>query len=509
VSSDRAWVAIDASLGVLDGLTSRLDSVERVTAINRISVQGECKLGSLSWNELTAFLNMGGRLSIHVISGSWQAWFNGAPHGGIAVVAQGEPYEAFGATVEGAASDAIASGDAPRLYALCAEFEGSVTLQVHTEAGNTGFHWFWSTSDLTTQLLRSDALSWVTTYFGMPEARRILIRDAASAFLIGPSLVVHGPETWPDSPQQPLLSPRVQQYRDAFLVGEARSIPPPTAVLVESAGNLEDIRRALLGWAHILCWRWMCTDLVYVGAPPVAHFRFDGARVNFIQLQHDSLDSANESVDLWTWATETADPERRAALLRAVTLAASVPADLIQCAPIQNSATWLLGLSRQAALAEGFATRRAAREAALTAARAATEAATTATGRALDRMLIQVAAALGIVVAQYKDTLDHRTAARLLAVLVLLVVATGVLTVGVDLRAARRSLECFVRDLRVFRETLSTADIKEFATMDSVLEARYQIRRSQSVAVAVVAIVALALIALSLHLATPSEIVTI
>lgn len=99
--------------------------------------------------------------------------------------------------------------------------------------------------------------------------------------------------------------------------------------------------------------------------------------------------------------------DRRDALQRAVTLSVYRSEDFGQSQSILKNARWFLDLAHSDAVAEALATRRQAREAALSKATEAANKAADATGNAFDRVALQIAAAAGIIFAQYKALLTR------------------------------------------------------------------------------------------------------
>jgi hypothetical protein len=139
------------------------------------------------------------------------------------------------------------------------------------------------------------------------------------------------------------------------------------------------------------------------------------------------------------------------AVQQAVSLAVATSADLARAAqPVLRTARSLHDLAQRGAVAEALATRRSAREAALRAGNTAADAARAAAGKAVDRILVQGLAIVGVIIAQKTSLINTDITVWLLFAIA---ATLGVLGLGwfiVDFPSARSGLKSFTADLQQY-----------------------------------------------------------
>jgi hypothetical protein len=141
-----------------------------------------------------------------------------------------------------------------------------------------------------------------------------------------------------------------------------------------------------------------------------------------------------------------------------------------------------------------LATRRSAREGAIRAATTAADGARVAGGKAIDRVVVQLLAVLGLVAAQ-KAGLANADITRGLLFTVLfawLAILVGLLLV--DFPSISSGLQSFEEDLEQYRDTLGEDDIAAIKGLDSIDSARRALTKSKRVSLAVMGFAAIATI---------------
>jgi hypothetical protein len=221
---------------------------------------------------------------------------------------------------------------------------------------------------------------------------------------------------------------------------------------------------------------------------------FEGQRLARFDLAAGPRERVDDELALWEWAMEERDPGRYYAVQRAVALAVFDSADLPHAArPALGTARTLLNALRQDQMAEAMATRRSVRDAAMVAGRAAAEAGRTAGAKSLERVIVQAAAAAGILIARSGDALSPSAATLLLLLVGALLVASGVIALVAEYPAAFKLLDSFRDDLHLYRDSLSKQDISAIEEMKSLRGARSAIKTSLLVTIAVLSVALIAL----------------
>jgi hypothetical protein len=478
--------SLRSSLDVVEGWRQTLSAGDWTDGLDISTVSGHAMLRAIPFATLESLVPTGVRVEVQVTRRSWSAAFVGIPYQDINVTAGAELFEVFGDDELTAAETARDTSDVAALYELCGHLEGTFRISIEPDATRLGFHWVRIGARLS-ELLTSEGLGTLTRLCAPDTPPRLLVMDAGHASLVTTALLIHGPEQWSEQATEPVWTDGARRYWETFLGDRQPSAPPPTALSVVEQYGFDNVSRLLCYWCHALAWWWLATGAVQKSDRLQLHF--EGARSLDVTLVTEPLTDCRPSLQVWRWATETADFDRREALQRSVSLAVFDAADLRDSAPILRNAKWLFDLARRDAVAEAGAARRTAREAALAVARATSDA-TTATGaKVLDRVIVQVAAAAGILVAQAKALLDAPTAARLLAAVIGLLLVTGLVAVFIDFPAARRPIRNFRADLQLYREVLSQDDLDVVSGMQSVTAAERQVQKQRAVAGVVVVLV--------------------
>jgi hypothetical protein len=267
------------------------------------------------------------------------------------------------------------------------------------------------------------------------------------------------------------MDPAAAAYADIFQAQwGAMRLPSPLAFMPRDNGSMDaEISDRLRQLTALLCWSWMSVRS--------DSLRFEGVRTIEFPLFLPSGGDLEDVLTLWRWAVGSPTIDRREALQRAVTLSVYKSEDFGQSRSILKNARWFLDLAHRDAVAEALATRRQVREAALSKATETATKAADATAKAFDRVALQIAAAAGIIFAEYKALLDAVAAARLLGAVLGLLLISAFASLWFDFRYIAQGLSAFKEDLKAYRETLSEDDITAIADLTSLRRVATQNRR--------------------------------
>jgi len=472
-------------------VAARLESLRALEPLSRLAEMGdptwtegldtldlnvEGPLADLEWAQVEAAAGLGVRLNLRI---------QDADTGELVI--ETTAGSAFAVAVRGEFDQSLGGDDLAQLREACKVSRPDAIVALLQSTGQavcrlwaafenkpleTGFRWIRSRDRLLAELASpATAVAFARRLAATPQVRHLVVENGATTLVRTLIVVVHGPNEWPSEPGQDWMDDLASAYADTFQAQWAdRRLPSPVAFApIANATPDVDTTTAFTKLSSLLAWSWMSVDSKTL--------RFDGVRT--VQFDPFFPDPANldASLTLWRWAVSSPAMDRHEALQRAITLSLFAPKDVDQAPSILKNARWFLDLSQRDAVAEALTTRRQVREAALsTSARVASTAAD-ATIKAFDRVAVQIAAAVGIIFAQYKNLLDPVPAARLLAAMVGLLLLSSYVSVGLDFRFIAQGLRAFRQDLQVYREILSSEDISEVSELKSLTSARRQNRR--------------------------------
>lgn len=268
------------------------------------------------------------------------------------------------------------------------------------------------------------------------------------------------------------------KYVQVWLREERADLPSPSNFLVTDHVGLESIAEATNDLAFALTWLWLAAD-IESGTDGIPVARFEGARLVQVEIPLGLGTEAAEAIALWDWAVESPAASRREALQQAISLAVQKDGDLPGASgPILRTAKYLLRISEQGLVAEALAARRAARDAATKAAQSAADTSRDVARKTADRMVIQLGAAAGVLLANRQALITESTALLLLWLVLGLLGVTSVVAFFVELKGAREALDAVGTDLEMYRETLTDDDIVTIRNMHVVGDSRIQLARA-------------------------------
>jgi hypothetical protein len=480
-------------LTALSGL-STLGTPSWKDELDAAEVELHLPVADVSWPSIQSAADAGLRIRITMRdSATGELVLETTAGGAFAVEARGEFDQSLGGEALAQFRDACASSRPEAILAIVkGNTEAHCTLwsTLENKPTESGCHWVRSRHQLLADLSQPDtAVALARRLAATSDVRHLVVADATAVLVSTPVLLVHGPVDWPAAPTEEWMDDAAAAYAQTFQSHWADlRIPSPIAyTAILSPAHDSELTAAFRRLAELLAWSWLSVDS--------RHLRFEGVRTIEFKPLFPETGSLESTLSLWRWAVSSTGADKREALQRAITLSVFTVTDLQQTPSILKNARWFLDLAQRDAVAEALSTRRQVREAALTMAAGTASRASDATSKAFDRVAIQVAAAVGIIFAQYKALLDPTSAARLLAAVVGLLVVSGLLSVAVDFRFIAQSLRAFKHDLHAYRETLSSDDIAAITKLQSLTRASEQNCQRWKAAIVLHAVVIAAILA--------------
>lgn len=446
---------------------ARLGVATLADEINSSSAEVETVLQDLTWADVEQAGDAGLHIRILVtdgMTGQLVAERTGA--GPWVLEIQGSFDQTLGreelALLEAACSERR-SADAFSLLRQGAESACKIFASWENRPSETGFQWI-RRRDRLVELLSvpSSALALARRLAEWPTCWRLIVADVTDTLVVTDGLVVGGSSQEPARAVGDWLDEDATAYAEVFQVAWGASrLPSPLAFVPHGPLSQDrDLSCRFRDLAALLCWAWLSSS--------PERLSFEGLRTVEFPLgvpEHYDLDG---TIMLWRWAVSSTSMVRREALHRAITLSVRDPDDLSQVHSILKNARWFLELAERDAVAEALATRRQVRDAALKRAAETAARASDAAGKAFDRVILQIAAAVGIIVAQYKALLDPTAAARLLGGVLGVLLVSAFASLWFDFRYIAQGLARFREDLKSYRETLSEQDIDAIAGLKSL-----------------------------------------
>lgn len=398
--------------------------------------------------------------------------------------------------LEGSARDFVAPAVATQLEDACTRGDDGTALGLlpHIECGveltlrpaEAGGHWVRGVGDLATRLR---AGGWASTLLRLTSAASkpavVVVQDAGHSVLTSAALILAGPDAMSATLMGPEDDPSrsSSSYRSVRVRSGVADLPDPRSLLsgdVPTGGPLQPAEQALKSAAQACCWYWLSrTSVVSVDRTDI---HFDGVRAVDLELRPLDASSPNDVVDLFAWATSSADPMRDDSVQQAITFAVRDAADLDGAAgPVLRTARSLYELAGRGAVAEALAARRAAREAAIAAARSAASTAHEVSTKAVERTLALLVAAAVAVYAHAHESLSLAAAITV----IVLTAALAILALGVsdwiEIESASQMLRAFDEDAAELREALSSDDIESIKGLAALGASRADLKRARRV----------------------------
>lgn len=462
-------------------------------AIDRIDARAlTVTAPAMSFNgaRIEELVNLGIRFELRAVDPGWSIEVSAGPDAPLGVRADGRVQRLVADRDEDAFAAAIADDEVDPVLAALGSHPATVELEL-VNPSSAGFRWIATQDALASGLSGGSWLATVERMFERDGPVVLVVGDGGDAWIAAPGLVVRGP----DADSAPVPDERVSEEDRGWLLEVRPGAPPlpsPAGVAPTAHEGFDEVHALLIGTAKNLCWWWLAEEADADAAPP--RVRFVGQRVAQISLMGAPAESAADEIALWNWGTESTDPGRRGVVQQAVALAIFGPDDVPEAArPALRTAQTLLKNVRSRELAEALATRRSVREAAIAAGRTAAEGGRTAAAKALERVLVQAAAAAGILIARAADKLSAAASLRLLGLVAALLAMSALLAFVVDFPAARSAITRFRQDLALYGDTLAEGDLDKLRDMHALTDADSRVTAAMVVAGAIFGSAALAL----------------
>jgi hypothetical protein len=450
--------------------------------LDRSSLRGDVPVADLDYDDLRAFADDGNRFSIEITEGDWTALISGDGPTPFVVDANGEWSDAFAdsASIDRAADAAVHD---PRQFLLECGHLNIADTRVTLLNKDPDFHWIRVANALSEHGRRDTWYGLALLIFRSADRQRLIVQDSSSDSIECGNITIHGPDVFPD--MKVVAPPTPVEYAAAWFDDSRRNMPPPTWFGTLNQEGLEDTGRVMNGIAEGLCWLWLATGLD--GDPSSSddvRIEFDVPTTSSVVIRAEPRDGRPvDTLNLWEWVTSSPDPLRREAFQQAVGLSVHAPDELTKrVSQIESAARYLLKVAQGTLVAEVLSSRRAAREAALAMARSVANDARTIGRATFDRAIVQVAAAIGILLANKGNLVNQNVATWLFGAVFALLIATALTAFCFEFRGADAAISTFDLDLESWHEVLSNDDIEEIKGLSSVKDARVQLRRARCAA---------------------------
>lgn len=479
-----------AKLGVIDwriGTAQLTDFANAVLAsfdgappfvndqIDRTEIEGLVPVAAINPSTLVAIGTAGHQVKVVIEKDGWEGTLALEGRSAWRIDAMGLDAVLDDLEILDRAEQAAANHDGITVLELLRDATCSLNVALEANPERIGAHWVRTGNALDAAL--EEPGSWLPTVNRLSMApSRVVVADAGTAYLSCRGIRLHGPDAEPEGGSLD-SGTDVEAYRSVRFgnmshdeIGDVSGIWPIETVGMARTFDL--LRNAVAATA----WVWLAERHELEGT--TVALTFDGARVVQVDLSKPPQ-AGDDVLQLWEWATTDTDPARREAIQQAASLALREPGDLGQQArPVLRTARAFFDLGRRQGVTELLAARRAARDAALSSGRAASEAGRATAAKTLDRVIVQLAAGVGLLVAQRNALVETELARILLWLVFGLIVATGLLAVAVDIPSARATVNALGKDLEHYSDVLTTDDEAALNSLPSVASAKEAISRA-------------------------------
>jgi hypothetical protein len=454
--------------------------------LNKVDYTGKAPLSALPVADLAALIDRGHLVDLHVRADPWRLHLRRGGTDGDVTDSDGPIAAAVDQARIDALDNALVAGEFDDIVALLQAHDAEVTLRVINRPNESGTHW------IATHTAMNEVLS---SALWVPFARQLatgptglLVDDLGTVVLTTEALTVYGPDSPPPAVLQATRRTTTSQsdaefrkaragqnepYPSPFLFGgltqEKGDKTPATASTISAFNRL----------TYVVTWALLATSSHPINGG--IHVAVSGARELDIDIHPATDPETNHLVDLYRWVATSPEIDRLYFTQQALTLAVVTAADVQSAAePALRTAKSLYDLSRRNSVAEVMAARRSAREIALAASRSAATQARESASKAVERTVLQVAAAAAVIIAQVQKALSPGQAAGLLALIAGLCVLSLVVTETVTLHSARTGLTRELEDLDRYRDSLSEEDVADTKKVGAITAAKVDLSRARA-----------------------------
>lgn len=461
-----------------------------VNDLDSVTFTGTAALSDLSLPDLSALVDGGHLVDLRVRAGEWSLQLRRGGYDGDVTESDGPLSAAVDQNYLDDLSAALAADDFSGILGLLQAHDSQVTLRVINDPDKTGTHWIASHEAINGAV---SSLLWVPFARALASGPAdLVVEDLGDAVLATAAIAVHGPES-PETAGPPGKTSRAnpsseldESFRRAR-AGQKEPYPSPLlfAGLTHTHGAdtpaVATVSTTFDTLAYLLTWALLASS-----SRPIkggVHVAISGARELDIDVHPALHPETGPLLDMYRWVAMSPEIDRLYYVQQALTLAVVDVADVhTAAAPALRTARSLYELSRRNSVAEVMAARRSAREIALAASRSAATQARESSAKTVERTVLQLIAATGVIIAQLQKALSPWQSAGLLATLGALCVLFALVTDCVTLRSARSGLDSELEDLDQYRDSLSTEDVTEIKTAGTIAAAKSDLSRARWVA---------------------------
>ncbi|WP_143086237.1 hypothetical protein [Amycolatopsis saalfeldensis] len=397
-------------------------------------------------------------------------------------------------------SQAISNGDAVELVEECLDMKAHLSISLRNDPSKTGFHYIEQIEYLIEKLSVTGWHKFVSTIF--QSAGVLIVSDLGDTVIRLPELEIRGA---PDTPGRlrDLTELPVSKDGDVDLPSPSWISPISVQLIDDSTPeSVERLVKILTGTSCCLAYAALA-DRVDSQADGLS-ITFSGSHiVSIADLVPEAHSNATAEMLLFDWAYSIGDTAKREAIQQAASWTLAEDGSLRGAAtPIYRTARSLYDLSQRGAIAEALATRRTARSSAIGIALDSAKLAREIVTKSVERTVIQIGAAVGIVIANAKDLLSNSATAALLFILTLLMFLSWLVSYRLELASASGAIESVSIDLQEYRDSLSEDDIAAIRNMHTLAQAKMRIKSAKRTVAFLSVIFAAAFMLTSFYYAT-------
>ena len=450
--------------------------------IDRIFVRGTlAQLGLLDAAQVHRLSSGPSSIHIHLDEAGLELQIDAGPRLEPTVTMSGDLSQILETAEAEQVSRAISRNSIAEIFELVAEFEVNVDAVLRNDSSRSKCHWVVSHARLVSLLNENQWTSAASAIAKGPSV--VVIQDLQDEEVLTDGLRFIGPNALgrADAHSTSAHLASDGEFKSRLTLEGRPALPSPTLFAPKTAITVEALAPLLMALHGVTCrlvWYWLASEVSFHDG--VIDITLSGARVTTLELPDGPARSSHAEIALYLWAVVGSDPARMEALNQASSLAVLSVEDLATAAnPTLRTAQSLYALSRQGAIAEALAARRSAREAVLNSARQAAQSARQAAGKSVERVLVQLAAAIAIVLSNATGIIGSAASYWLLAATSVVTLSSYLVAKSVEIPSAENGLDKEVSDLDQYRDTLSSEDIKAIKNVRTVESARSDLRRTR------------------------------
>jgi hypothetical protein len=476
----QGLAAIDQGMRLVGELTAVGGVVDVEALVDRLEAHARVAAAPVDLlDRLFAAASDGHSTELVFTGESWSLSVRADPGGSPSITESGESTDSLSDIDAAELSSAVIRNDVSTVVELAASsVPVEVTFVVANDASASGCHWVRSVANL--HSLLTDA-RWVRTVNALAAGPgRLLVDDAGSGILRTDGLEIAGLEALISQTPSALQDRRVGAgagnhhpgLPSPHLASRPRVVEPATNSFDPLTEDLHAVTQRLV-WARLAT----ALDLDVAGT---VHVTLSGARVVQFDIEPTTrVQDADSDIDLYEWTFSADDIARYDSATHAATLAILSEDDLATAAvPVLRTARSLYSLAKSGAVAEALATRRAARQAVQDSAKQAAQTAREVAGKATERCLLQVGAAVAVVLTNAAHLIGDAKAYGLLIVVAVVSTLSLAVALVVELKSGRDALTDGLTDLDQHREALTAEDINAIKGSKAAKSARDDLNRS-------------------------------